>query len=238
MIKYLLISASLVTLTCVPANAQWNRDDSGRGDDYRRGGNIIIIPGGGRDDYRPNRRGDDDYRPHRRGDDDYRPNRRGDDDDYRPRPSRYPDRDRYRDSDHDGIPDYRDRSPYGDRTETRPNRYPDRLPDRDHDGVPDYRDRTDNRYPDRRPDTRPLPRPDRSPEQTKNYPDRDPPRPTNTDRDDWKDKPQSAEKNQNKGGDDSWKDKNKSGSAKEDWDNKKDTTGCSGYGCGTMQNPR
>lgn len=58
---------------------------------------------------------------------------------------------RPRDSDRDGIPDYRDRTPYG------PVYYPGHRErsgyrDRDHDGIPDYRDR----YPrDRDNDGRP-----------------------------------------------------------------------------------
>jgi WXXGXW repeat (2 copies) len=53
---------------------------------------------------------------------------------------------RPRDSDRDGVPDYRDRTPYGQvyshgYRDTRHGRGYDRSYDRDRDGIPDYRDR-------------------------------------------------------------------------------------------------
>lgn len=156
MIKSFLLSTSLAVIASVfifgasPVCA-WDGDDV---TSHRRGGGTD----GGDYDRRPNRHGDDSYNRHG-----------GDRDDYDRRPSRthyppiviypgrerYPDRDRYqRDSDHDGIPDRYDRTPYGER-----ERYPDR------DRYPDTGRRpprdTGERYPDqeRHPgNTRPLPR--------------------------------------------------------------------------------
>ena len=251
MTKTFLIAAAVAALFTTSASAQrWDSDnDRGRnyrGDDYGRHDRD--------DDYGRRRRDNDDYGQHRRRDDDDYGRRRSDwpRDDYGSRnhgpviivnPSRpYPDRNRYpdRDSDHDGIPDRYDRTPYGERTTT--NRYPDRLPDRDRDGIPDYRDRTDNRYPQRRPEQGPWNKPGSHPS---DWPANDAPRQTNKDKGgttttgqdntpEWYKRVQEEERQKNKGG---GTDGNKSGdSGWKEGSGKKDPQ-CDGYGKGTPEHP-